>query len=398
MGARHLTAPSRITSDIDLFSDESLRDPYDNFRQLRDLGPAAYLERHGLYFLGRYDRVRDALRDWRTFSSAQGAGLNDIINRQWENALICVDPPGHTEARKLFMSRLGPSHLKAVEATIHGRAGALAQSLAARGRFDGVADVARDLPINVIFDLIGWPEEVRGELLGFAVGSFDACGPDAPRMRAALPRLEAMRAFVTRAYDENLLKPGGFGATVADAARQGEIPRAAAIGLLEGYIVAAFDTTINAIASGLWLFARHPEQWRLVREDPRLVPMAFQEILRIETPLQHLARVTTRAVDLGEGVVLPAGARVLLSYASANRDERHFPDPDRFEVRRNPVDHLAFGLATHSCAGQGLARLEGHALFGALAGTAPGFALTGPALREPNSITRGFSLLPMRIE
>jgi cytochrome P450 len=284
-----------------------------------------------------------------------------------------------------------------VEATIHGRARHLAQSLMQRRDFDGVLDVAHDLPVNVIFDLIGWPEEVRGEMAQLAAGCFDACGPDSPRMRAALPRLEAMRAFVAKTYDENRLKPGGFGSTVADAARRGEIPREASIGLLEGYVIAAFDTTINAIGSGLWLFSQHPEQWQILRQDPSRVAAAFLEIVRIESPLQHLSRVTTREVALGEGVVLPAGARVVVSYASANRDERHFPNPETFDITRNPVDHLGFGLGTHNCAGQGLAKLEGLAVFTALAQCAEGFTMTGPSRREPNSITRGFSHLPMRV-
>ncbi len=393
-----MTALTTISSDIDLFSDEVLHDPYPHYKALRDLGPAAYLEKHGVYFLGRYDQVREALRDWQTYSSAQGAGLNDIINTAWKDALICLDPPKHTEMRKLFTDRIGPRHLKDIEQTIHVRAKELAQRLQACREFDGVSDVAHDLPLNVIFDLIGWPEEVRGELLGYAVGSFDSCGPDAPRMRSALPRMEAMLAFINKTYDENKLTPGGFGATIADAARRGEIPREAAITLLAGYIVAAFDTTINAIGNGLWLFARHPEQWQRIRQDPSRVPAAFLEIIRIEAPLQHLSRVTTREVDLGEGVVLPEGARVVLSYASANRDERHFPDPDTFDIERNPLDHLAFGLGTHTCAGQGLARLEGLVVFSALAECIDGFAMTGPARRDPNSVTRGFSSLPMRIQ
>jgi cytochrome P450 len=393
-----MTALARISSDIDLFTDEALHNPYPLYKELRDLGPAAYLQQHGVYYLGRYDQVREALRDWQTFSSAQGAGLNDIINNAWKEALICLDPPKHTEMRKLITDRIGPRHLKDLQQTIHTRAGELVQRLLECRDFDAVSDVAHDLPLNVIFDLIGWPEEVRGELLEFAVGSFNSCGPDAPRMRASLPRMEAMMEFITKTYDEDRLTPGGFGATIADAARRGEIPRESAITLLAGYIVAAFDTTINAIGNGLWLFAEHPEQWRMVREDPGRVPAAFLEILRIETPLQHLARVTTREVDLGEGVVLPAGARVVLSYASANRDERHYPDPERFDIDRNPLDHLAFGLGNHTCAGQGLARLEGLAVFSALAQNVDGFTMTGPAQRDPNSVTRGFSSLPMRIQ
>lgn len=392
-----MSVPQHIRSDIDLFSDEALHDPYPLYQQLRDLGPAAHLDRYGVYFLGRYAQVREALRDWQTYSSAKGAGLNDIINTAWKDALICVDPPVHTSMRKLFTDRIGPRHLKEVEETIHLRAQELVQRLRESGDFDAVTDLAHDLPINVIFDLIGWPEEVRDELLSYAIGSFNSCGPDAPRMRAALPRLDAMMEFVAKTYDEDKLTPGGFGSTVADAARRGEIPREAAIGLLAGYIVAAFDTTINAIGNGVWLFSQHPDQWDKIRKDPSRVPAAFLEIVRLETPLQHLSRVTTREVDLGEGVVLPEGARVVVSYASANRDERHYPGADKFDVDRNPVDHLAFGLGTHTCAGQGLAKLEGLAVFTALAQSVNGFTMTGLAERDPNSITRGFSSLPMRI-
>lgn len=135
-----------------------------------------------------------------------------------------------------------------------------------------------------------------------------------------------------------------------------------------------------------------------MRQSPQRVQAAFNEIVRIEAPLQHLSRVTTRAVDLGDGLVLPAGARVVESYASACRDERHYPDPDAFRVERNRLDHLAFGMGTHNCAGQGLAKLEGLAVFTALARCADRFTLTGPTVREPNSITRGFAHLPMRVQ
>jgi cytochrome P450 len=117
-------------------------------------------------------------------SSAQGAGLNDIINSAWKDALICMDPPKHTEMSKLFTDRIGPRHLKDVEQTIHVRAKELAQRLQQNREFDGISDVAYDLSLNVIFDLIGWSEEVRGKLLDYAIGSFDSCGPDAPRMHS----------------------------------------------------------------------------------------------------------------------------------------------------------------------------------------------------------------------
>jgi cytochrome P450 len=390
--------PASIISDADPFSPDHLADPYPLYRTLRDIGPVAYLRRYGVYFLGRYDQVRAALGDPATFSSAGGAGLNETVNNAWQGALICLDPPEHTALRKLFTDRLGPRHLKGVEATIHNRADELVARLAEQGRCDGVTEIAQDLPVNIIHDLIGWPEEVRGKLLELALGGFDACGPDnVPATQAAFPRLGEMMEFLNRAYDEDMLRPGGFGADITAAAKRGELSRTVAVSLLAGYIVAAFDTTINAIASGLMLFAHHPDQWQRVRENPALVPGAFLEIIRLETPLQCFARVTTRQVDYGDGICIPAGARVIVSYAAANRDERHYPDPDRFDVARNPLDHLGFGLGVHNCAGQSLAKLEGLAVFNALARRVNSITLDGPPQREVNNITRGLAHLPLRL-
>jgi cytochrome P450 len=388
--------PKPLSSAIDLFSDQALNHPYPLYRELRDLGPAAYLERHDCWFIGRYAQLRKALGDWRGYSSAQGIGLNPIINTAWANALICVDPPLHTQMRTFLNERLSPRALKPVEAVIDRRANELADHIVRRASFDAVKDVAHELPINVIMDLIGWPTHIRGSLLDMAKGSFNACGPNNARMQCALPRMEAMMKLIGEIHDARTLAPGGFGSTIANAAHRGEISRDAAIGLLAGYVVAAFDTTINGIASGIWLFATHPAQWELLRADAALVPRAFNEILRMETPIQNFSRVTTQAMNLGEGVTIPAHSRVIVSYASANRDERHYPDPDRFDIRRSSMDHLAFGYGNHACAGQGLARLEAHAVFRALAARIRVLELTEPPVLELNNITRGFERVSVR--
>jgi cytochrome P450 len=381
-----------LRSDLNLFADDVLDDPYPTFKMLRELGPAAYLTRDDVWFLGRFDAVRTALGDWKTFSSGQGIGLNPEINRAWANALICVDPPAHTAMRRLITDRIGPAHLKPIEDTIDRRANALVDELVARGRFDAVVDLAHDLPVNIIMELIGWPPEMRQRLLELSDGSFDPCGPENARMQSGMAKIDVMMQLIAEIYDAGTLKPGGFGATVADSARRGEIPREAAIGLLAGYVVAAFDTTISGISSAVWLFARNLAQWDLVRSNQSLVPKAFNEVLRLETPIQHFSRITTRDISMSEGVVIPEGSRVIVSYAAANRDERQFPDPDRFEVGRpNSASHLAFGAGNHACAGQSLAKLEAHAVLRALARRVRRFELNGPPARKLYNMTRAFS-------
>jgi cytochrome P450 len=386
-----------VVSDVDLFDEHALADPYPLYQRLRDAGPATYLSKYGLWFLSRYDQVRAALGDWKTFSSDPGIGLNDQFNSAWSNALICLDPPAHDQQRPLFTQRLSPRALRPLASTIDERAQDLAGRLLARGSFDAVTDLAHDLPVNVIMDLIGWPADGRDRLLDIAAGWFDSAGPDSERTRAGARRGAELIDYVTQVVTAESLTPGGFGDTVFQAHKAGQIPVEAAVGLLAGYVVAAFDTTISTITSGVWLFARNPRQWDILRADPSLASSAVTEIVRLETPIQYFSRVTTRDADLGDGVVIPAGARVLHSYGAANRDERHFPRPDEFDVRRGALDQLAFSYGVHACAGQGLARLEAEAVFRALAQRVTGIELAGEPVRALNNITRGFARVPVRV-
>lgn len=383
-------------SAIDLFDDATLLDPWPAYGTLRDMGSAVWLERTGAYFMGRYADVRAALNDWRSFSSDQGIGLNPIINAAWNEALICQDPPIHTERRRLIMEALGPVALKPVADTIAARADALADRILAKGEFDAVVDLAHDLPVGVVMDLIGWPEDVRPQLLRLAEGSWNAAGPANARMEMGLNRLQEMMALLADIYDQNRVTPGGFAAKLIAAAHRGDISRDTAIGMLAGYVVAAFETTISAMAAGIWFFAQYPAEWAKLRADPRLAMSAANEIVRMETPLQNFARVTTGEVALSDGTILPQGARVILSYASANRDERQFEQPDTFCIDRREKQNLGFGHGPHGCAGQGLARMELTAVFTALAQRVARFAIVEPPDRALNNISRAFRRLPAR--
>jgi cytochrome P450 len=150
------------------------------------------------------------------------------------------------------------------------------------------------------------------------------------------------------------------------------------------------------MASGLWLFAENPEEWTKLRRDPRLAVNAANEIVRIEAPLQNFSRWCAVDAVLSDGSVVPAGTRVIVSYASANRDERQFTEPDRFVIDRKEKQNLGFGHGPHGCAGQGLARMELTAVFSALAERIERFELAGEAVRSINNIARGFRSLPAR--
>lgn len=387
-----------IASDLDLFCDAVLRDPYPHMAALRDAGPAVYLNKYDMWFLGRYDQVKSALLDWKTFSSAQGVGMTSEFNVAHTNALICLDPPEHTPQRTLFTDRLSPRALRPVAETIDARARAQVRALLQRGRFDAVPDLAHDLPVNIVMDLVGWPQEVREQLIPMAIAWFNIIGPMNDRAQQSWPVVGEMMELITRHARAKTLRPGTFGHHMIEAHEAGAIPFEAVVGLLQGYVVAAFDTTINAISSAMVLLARHPAQWQALRADPGLAPRTFAEVIRLESPIQYFTRVTTREVDLGDGATIAAGARVVISYGSANRDERHFERADVFDISRPGTDHLAFSFGKHMCAGQGLAKLEGEAVLRALATEVQTLELLGEPELALNNAGRGYGRVPMALQ
>ena len=246
-------------------------------------------------------------------------------------------------------------------------------------------------------DLVGWPADGRDHLLRWAGATFNFLGPMNDRALDAVPDVVAMLAFAAEMTAGGRLMPGSVGAGVVDAAASGELEPDRAAALIVGYLAPSLDTTISAMSGALWLAAAHPGQWDLLRRQPGLIPDAFNEVVRLESPIRIFSRVTTSPTSLG-GTSLARGARIAVLYGSANRDPRQFPDPDSFTIDRgNAGEHLGFGHGVHSCAGQGLARMETHALLAAMTRAVARVELAGPAVRAANNLINGWQRLPVRV-
>ena len=378
-------------SDLDLYSDNVLFDPYPAYAELRELGPVVWMSRFGTYALARHEQVRSALQDWQTFSSAAGVGLDPEANKRTAGAILTSDPPVHDSLRKVMNGQLSARVLSTIADRLQDQADELVEALVERGSFDAITELAQRYTEAVIVDLVGLPEERRLELLPNADAAFNTFGPANDRFAASMTGLDRLFDYVQEVAVPGRLLPDGKGMEIYDAAAAGVVSRKACPGLMTSYVWAGMDTTVDAIGSAIWLFACHPDQWALVRDDPSLIPSAFNEVLRIESPVQIFTRSVTRSIDI-EHVTLPAGARVMVIFASANRDERRYPDPDRFDVRRNPTDHVAFGRGIHLCVGLNLARLEGHAVLHALARRVERFDVIEER-RHLNNAVRGLGSL-----
>jgi cytochrome P450 len=383
------------TSSIDLFDDEALTEPYEHYRVLRDQGPVVWLERHEVFAIPRYAEVRDVLDRPDEFCSGQGVGLNAMINDAGRGTTLMSDGEAHDRQREVIGRPLTPRALAGLRPQAQALANDLVDRLVARGSCDAVTDLAEVIPVTWVPDLLGWPDEGRDRLLDWAAANFDGLGPLNARAQASGPRLLEMVAYAREVAQRDDLAPDSMAAGVLAAAAAGDVAPEQCPMVLIDYLAPSLDTTISALGNAIWLFGTHPEQWDLLRREPERVKNAFNEVVRVESPINCFTRVATTDADVG-GVEVSEGSRVMVMYASANRDERRWERADEFDITRESAGQLGFGHGPHACAGMGLARLEGAAVVSALVERVEWFEL-GQPVRRLNNLIRAFGSLPVRL-
>jgi len=377
--------------DLDLFSDEVLLDPYPTYATLRDTAAVVHLPVNDVYALTRYDVIRDALADTETFSSSS-IGFNPMVNEALQGTSLASDPPVHTQLRATLSANLTPRSLRGLKGQIEEKADALVAELVESGSFEAIDALGRVFPIQVVADLIGFTDEIRATMLRWGQAAMEVIGPLNQRTAENFPVAGELYGWCSQVNAEDLA-PGSVGRGIFEAEARGEIPPNTARHIIHQYLGAGVDTTVAAIGNIVALLAQHPDQLALIREDRALVGSAFNEVLRYWAPVHAWGRRVTRDVEI-DGALVPAGAQVAILFGAGNRDPRHYDAPDTFDVTRNPVDHLSFGYGPHGCAGQGLARLEAHAIIGSLAARVERLVV-GDARRVPSNITRSIDALPV---
>jgi cytochrome P450 len=378
-------------SPVDLFSDAVLLDPYPIYTALRETAGVVHLPVNDVYALTRYDVIRDALADTATFSST-AIGFNPMVNEALQGTSLASDPPEHTRLRAALSENLTPRALRGLKGQIEAKADALVAELVAEGSFEAIDALARELPLEVVADLIGFTGEVRANMLRWGQAAMQVIGPLNQRTAESFPIAGELYGWCSQVTAEDLA-PGSVGRGIFDAESRGDIPEGTAGHIIHQYLGAGVDSTVAAIGNIIALFAAHPDQLALVRKDHALVGSAFNEALRYWAPLHAWGRRVTQDVEI-DGILVPGGSQVAILFGAGNRDPRHYDDPDTFLVERNPVDHLSFGYGPHGCAGQGLARLEAHAVIGSLAKRVESLTV-GAERRVPHNTVRSIDALPV---
>lgn len=383
-------------SDLDIYSEDVRADPWPHYKALRDAGPVVRLTNNDLWAIPRFKDVKAALGNWKTFSSAKGVSANEERNANVSGGVLESDDPIHARLRSFLQGPVLPGNLAKLKDRFQQSADELVDTLFARKEFDAVTDLAHHLPVNIVSEMVGLPEEGRANMLDWASASFDSMGSYNERARRAEPKRAEALDYVRNINRDQLL-PGSWGDTLLADPRSETFDQKNAQDLLFNYVGPSLDTTISAIANAIWLFHANPDQWDVLRAEPELIPRAIDEILRIEAPVQHFTRYVTHDLEI-DGITLPAGARAVMMFASANRDERKWTDPDTFDIRRDAREHLAFGAGPHMCMGMHLAKFEMRFLLIALTNRVKRIHLIGEPVRRPNNTLRGFGVLPVRLE
>ena len=380
----------------DIYSTDAILDPYPHYVRLRALGPVVWLPKQQVFAISRYAECKQVLLDDETFISGDGVALNPVANRLGRGTTLNSDGEEHSSKRSVLAHRLTPKAVRKMRQAVEEKAESIVDAALHKRSVDGVDDLATALPMSIVPDLVGWPEDGREDLLRWAGATFDSLGPVNRHSITAARGAAEMLSFSRRVVRERSVIPGSMGADVLEAADENKIAKSACPALMVDYLGPSLDTTIGAISGALDLFARHPDQWQAVRQNPDLIPNAVNEVVRYESPIRAFSRRAMRDVEIA-GSRVPRGARVLVVYASANRDEREWDRPDEFDITRDAARQLGFGSGVHGCAGQGLARLEAQTMLQVLARRVDRIVPAGTPKRAVNNIIHRYERLPLEL-
>lgn len=355
----------------DIFSADALRNPFEHYRKIRDLGPVVRLEYPDTYVISRYADIKHAAQLPDVFVSTKGIGLNEITNAARPlPPIIASGGERHRKLRQVMMKPLMPAALNEQRDILKAMIGRFLDTVIDRGEVDAMKTIARHLPLEAISYLVGLPEEDRANMLRWSAASFNSAGPvnrDGtidPDLQADFEvRMEVGTYF--QEFDPDHLRPGSWAHTLFQAVKSGRLNEEEARSAIGSYVLPSLDTTIFAKGSLLYNLGRAPDQWELLRANPDLIRYAVNEGVRLSGIVRWSSRVAAKDYEI-DGWLIPEGARILMLYASGNRDERQFPEPDRFRVDRKALDHIGFGAGPHMCAGMYLAKLELEVLLAAM--------------------------------
>jgi pimeloyl-[acyl-carrier protein] synthase len=356
--------------------------------------------------VARYADVTLGLRDHEHLSSVRPPPPPEIYQGRFAGSrnMLEVDPPQHSRLRRLVSRDFTPRRIRDLEPHIRQIASDLLHQVEHKGEFDVMADLANVLPVKVIAHMLGVPPELNATLKQWSdtLVTGDNRAPGMPSPPEIVQALDALGDYFTAEIEKRRANPGPDLVSALVAAHdEGDVMSAvdllSFVGLL---LVAGNETTTNLIGNGTLALGRHPDQFDALKRNPAMLPRAIEEMLRYDGPVQATARFTKEPVQLG-GIEIPAGTIAMMIVAAANRDPAQFKDPEKFDITRDPNEHVAFGEGIHFCIGAPLARMEARIAFESMFERFPRLRLKDLAIKptyKGSYFLRGLESLPVAID
>jgi cytochrome P450 len=353
--------------------------------------------------VARYRDAAAVLHDPARFSSVQPPLPPGVYQNRFssQSNVLNTDPPDHTRLRRIISRDFTPRRIREMEPRIQRLASELLGDAARRGEFDLMADIANVLPVKVIAEMLGVPQEKYATFKDWS-DRIVASGnnpPGAPTTPDQIAAIDALIDFFREEIERHRREPGAdlVSALVAAHDDADALSMPEVLSFLALLLIAGNETTTNLIGNGTLALMRNPDQLELLRKNPELLESAIEEMLRYDGPVQSTARFPSQATELG-GVEIPGGGIVVVVLAAANRDPARFRAPDRFDITRTPNDHLAFGEGIHFCMGAPLARMEARIAFRAMLAHFPRLRMKDPGRKveyKGSYFLRGLQALPL---
>ena len=353
------------TYNKDIYTKEAILNANSVYRELREMGEVVYLSKHKLYAITSFDGVRKALRANTVFLSGNGVSANNLINSIPKKLTLMSDGEAHRNRKQILMKPLNADRMKFLKTTIKESAEQLVQDLLKKKEIEVINDFAAYLPLSIVSDLVGLPKEGKDKMLEWGAAGFNTFGPLNWRTIKSLPKvIFGMRRFALNLSPKEV-HPNGWAAGIFKAVEEGKIAVDEGQNMIIDYVGPSLDTTILAAGHLFWQLAKHPEAFKEIRANPNLIPGVINEVVRLSSPVRGFTRYVAEDFDLN-GNLLPKDSRALVLFASANWDAKQFPNPEKFDIHRNPKEQMGWGHGVHVCAGMHLARLELEELLTAL--------------------------------
>lgn len=385
------------TYERDFYADDFIQDPAPYYAEMRALGPVIWLPQQNAYAVARHAEVVEVLQRVKTFISGRGISISEDVNKLLVGSTVNSDGDAHRRSRSITATPLMPKNIEPLEDYIRLAAQSLADRLVEKQEFDGVSEFAQILPYSIVIDLIGLNDSGRENMLKWAAATFDLMDGHNARSKKAFEDLVELRAYLDKYGQAKYLKEGGLARRIFDLAPENGFTEEEAAQLMRDYIAPSLDTTIAATGYIPYFFAHNPQQWEYLQNNPELVPNAVEEIVRLVSPIRSFARYINEDTSLS-GVDLPEGERIMVVYGAANRDERVFENPDKFDITRKVRKHVGFGFGVHTCMGLHLARREMVNLIEAMRTRVKCWHIAGETERAMNNSIHAFGKLPVRVE